>query len=408
MRRASNGLHTLRGSLPFLLLIPLMAGAHVPQTRKERKAQAKQDRSGQPQQPAAEAGATSSSRLALPFKRAWVYLTDDATTIPPSIDDARIYLPLAGGRVVCLDRETGSLLWSSEPGGMMGPRIAVGKNSIYVATRKIADDGSELGGSLRSIDKATGLTLWVKDYARPFTSPLELAEGRIYAGSADGSFYAMNAAGDVIWKVETGGVVEGRALVTENAIYFGSDDGVLRAIQPETGKLIWKQQAGGRIAGQPAIDQRAVYFGAGDGFAYSIEIATGRLKWRARTGAAIEAAPVLAGERLLIASFDNFLYALSRSTGGRIWKRRLENRIASAPLVDGDANLVAPLRGDYVAVFLNSDGRRVNLYQLEKGFEIVADPILSGETLVLPTNKGLVVLAAARPATDVTNANKNH
>jgi hypothetical protein len=50
----------------------------------------------------------------------------------------------------------------------------------------------------------------------------------------------------------------------------------------------------------------------------------------------------------------------------------------------------------------------VNLYQLEKGFEIVADPILSGETLVLPTNKGLVVLAAARPATDVTNANKNH
>jgi len=397
------------------LFVPLIALAQSnpkperpPQTKQQRKAEAKQ-KAGRAaeQEPLSEAGATSTSRLALPFKRAWQYLTNETSTLAPSLDDARIYLALAGGRVVCLDRETGSLRWTSDPGGIISAPVAAGENSVYIATLKIADDGSEAGGSLRAVDKATGLTVWVKDYARPFASPLELAANRIYAGSADGSFYALDAKnGDVIWKVETQDVVHGRALVTDRAIYFGGDDGALRAVEPDHGQIIWKYQAAGKVIGRPAIDERAVYFGGGDGYVYSADVLTGKLRWRSRTGAAIEASPVLVGERVLVASFDNFVYALSRSNGDRIWKRRLENRITSALIVEGDASLVAPLRGDYVAVLLNSDGRRVNLYRLEKDSEIVADPIFSGDTLLLATNNGLVVAKATRSGDSPTNAVK--
>ena len=395
--------------LPFVTLAqsnPKPAGS--PQTKQQRKAEAKQKAGRRAEQEApAEAGATSTSRLALPFKRAWQYLTNEASTLAPSVDDARIYLPLAGGRVVCLDRESGSLRWASDPGGIISAPVAVGDNSVYIATNKIADDGSEGGGSLRAVDKATGLTVWVKDYARPFTSPLELAARRIYAGSADGSFYALDANnGDVVWRVETQDLVHSRALVIDRVIYFGSDDGALRAVEPDHGQIIWKYQATGKVIGRPAIDERAVYFGAGDGYVYSVDTLTGKLRWRSRTGAAVEASPALVGERLLVASFDNFVYALSRSNGDRIWKRRLENRIASALIVEGDASLVAPLRGDYVAVFLNSDGRRVNVYRLEKDSEIVADPIFSGGTLVLATNNGLVVAKTTRSGDGPTNAVK--
>jgi outer membrane protein assembly factor BamB len=392
-------------SLAIILLVPFFTLARsnptiesATQTKQQRKAEAKKRaRDGDRREALAEAGATSTSRLALPFKRAWQYLTDEGSTLAPSIDDARIYMALAGGRVVCLDRETGALHWSSEPGGIISAPVAVGDNWVFIATRKIADDGSEAGGSLRAVDKATGLTRWVKDYQRPLASPLELTTTRIYAGSADGSFYALDAGnGDVIWKIETQDIVHGRALVTDDAIYFGGDDGALRAVQPSKGEIIWKYQASGKVVGRPAIDERSVYFGGGDGYLYSIDVLTGRLRWRSRTGAAIEGAPVLVGDRVLVASFDNFVYALSRSTGDRIWKRRLENRITSALIVEGDACLVAPLRGDYVAVLLNSDGRRVNLYKLEKEFEIVAAPIYSGDTLVLATSNGLVVAKATR------------
>lgn len=411
MSRRSNDLSAMMRVFTIILVLPfvtIVQSDPKPQTKQQRKAEAKQKAGrGDQQEPQAEPGVTSTSRLASPFKRAWQYLTNEASTLAPSVDEARIYLPLAGGRVVCLDRETGSLRWTSDPGGIISAPVAAGDNSVYIATHKIADDGSEAGGSLRAVDKATGLTVWVKDYARPFVSPLELAAGRFYAGSADGSFYALNLAnGDVLWKVETQDLVHGRALVTDRAIYFGSDDGALRAVDPDHGQIIWTHQAAGKVIGQPAIDEDAVYFGAGDGYVYSVDRLTGKLKWRSRTGAAVEASPALVGERLLVASFDNFVYALSRTNGDRIWKRRLENRITSALIVEGDANLAAPLRGDYVVVFLNSDGRRVNLYRLEKDFEIVADPVLSGDTLVLATNNGLVVAKAARSGQSPTNALK--
>jgi outer membrane protein assembly factor BamB len=358
-------------------------------------------------QPVAESGAVSTSRLAMPFKRAWRHLTEDAITLPPSVDDSRIYLPLAGGRVFCLDRQTGDLLWSAEPGGLISAPVAVSEKAVYIASRKIAENGSEAGASLRAVDKTTGLTLWVKDYARAITSPLAISHERIFAGSADGAFYALSiSSGDVLWKVQTQDVVRGHALVTDRAIYFGSDDGALRVVETERGQLMWKFQTGGRIVGQPALDDRAIYFGSGDGYVYSIELATYKLRWRSRTGAAVEASPIITGGRLLVASFDNFIYCLARSNGDRLWKRRLENRIASAPITEGDATIVAPLRSDYVAVFLNADGRRVNLYQLEREYEIVADPVLSGDLLVLATNKGLVVTSIARAQDNPTSAVK--
>ncbi|HWO00922.1 MAG TPA: PQQ-binding-like beta-propeller repeat protein [Blastocatellia bacterium] len=360
-----------------------------------------------PQDSLAEAGATSTSKLALPFKRTWQHLTGGATPLAPTLDEGRIYLPLTGGRVSCLDRQTGLLLWSTEPGGLVTASVAAGENSIYITTQNRGEDGVEAGGSLRAVDKATGLTVWVRDFPRAFSSALELGPGRIYAGSADGFFYALDSKdGAIIWKVESQDVVRGRALVSREVIYFGSDDGVLRAVDPDRGQLIWQYQTKGRIIGHPVADDRVLYFGSGDGYVYSLDISTGKLRWRSRTGAAIEASPVIVGERLLVGSYDNFVYALSRATGDRVWKRRLENRITAAPIVEGDANLVAPLHSDYIAVFLNSDGRRVNIYQLDPDFEIVAAPIFSRDTLVLPTNQGLVVATATKPVEPQTNAIK--
>src|SRR5689334_4330685 len=123
----------------------------------------------------AEPGAVSTSPLALPFKRVWQHLTDEATTLPPTLDGARIYLPLTGGRVFCLDRDTGALLWSAEPGGLVSAPVATSDTVVYIATRKLAADGSEAGASLRVVDKTTGLTVWSKDYPRAFTSPLTVA-----------------------------------------------------------------------------------------------------------------------------------------------------------------------------------------------------------------------------------------
>jgi len=394
--------------LTVLFLISCLAASSEarPQkkTRERRGDSAANDSSRD--QKKAEPLAPSKSVFGLPFKRAWQHLTDSASRVAPTTDGSRVFLVLAGGRVICLNVQTGALIWSADPGGVITAPVEIAGEAAMIASRKIAAGGGDGGAALRAVERSTGLTLWARDYPRAFTSPLCVSDKTIYAGSADGSLYAISAQdGNVLWRSETQDVVRGKAHATATAIYFGSDDGYLRAVEPSNGILIWKLQTGGKVASCPISDDRFIYFGSGDGFAYAVNRTTGAIKWRSPTGAAIEASGVILNDRLLMVSFDNFVYCLSKSSGDRIWKRRLENRIAATPIVDGDANLVAPLQGNYVAMFLNADGRKVNLFQLEEDYEIVADPLFSGETLLLPTSKGLVAALPIRPA-EVTTAEK--
>ena len=350
---------------------------------------------------------TSKSILAQPLKRSWQYLTEGGVGLTPALDSGRVYLALAEGRIVCLETESGSLLWSSDPGGNISSPIAVGENAIYIASQKIAEDGSDAGASLRAVDKMTGLTLWARDYSRAFTSPLVVKEDRIYIGSADGSFYALTTSnGEIVWKIQTQDVVRGSALATESAVYFGSDDGMLRGVDLKSGREVWKFQTGGEVIGKPCSDGTAIYFGSHDGFVYSVDLSTAKLRWRARTGAAVEASPVLLREHLVVGSFDNFIYCFARANGNRVWKRRLDNRIAAAVIVEGDAILVAGLRSNQVAVLLDTGGLVVNYYKLESEYEIVAQPVFVRGTLLLPTDKGLVCALSAPVAEQPINAVK--
>lgn len=340
------------------------------------------------------AGAFGQDKIApLAFKKAWEYRTGDAMGLPPTVDGGRLFLPLNGGRVVCLDRLTGALLWSSDPGGNIAQAIAAADRVIYVATRWEADPG----GSLRALDKETGLTLWRRDYEEHFTGPLHVAEGRLYGGTSGGALCAIATdGGEVVWRTPTQDVVRGQILMLKKAIYFGSDDGSLRGIETDSGREFWRFQTEGRIRGKPATDEATIYFGSGDGYVYAVDSKTARIRWRSRTGAAVDASPMMAGDKLIIASFDNFVYALSRVSGDRVWKIRLDNRITAEPIVDAFYTIAAPLRGDQVAVLSNSDGRRVNRYKLDEGYEIVANPILRDGTLFIMTDKGLVVAGAQR------------
>ncbi|GEM_PF-897207 len=406
LQQLSSFLHTILSLLIIILLLTLCTVPRIFATTSQSN-NGTQKRTDKPTQESVnEDGATSTSRLALPFKRLWQY-AEETTTFAPAVDEKRIYLPLAGGRVVCLDRQDGSRLWMSELGGNVSAPVVIGEQAVFVATRKVTADGAEAGAALRAIDKTTGLTLWAHDYPRYFPSPLVLDKMRLYAGCADGALYAISITdGEVVWKAQTADVVRAPALVTETVIYFGSDDGAMRGVEHDKGREVFKFQTPGKIAGAPVMDERFCYFGSSEGFVYAVDKVFGKLRWRSRTGASVEATPVITGDKILVASFDNFIYALSRSSGNRLWKRRFDNRLIAAPLVEGDAAMIAPYRGDAIAVFLSADGRRVNFYRLEKETEIVAAPVLSDNLLLIPTDKGLLAATPAQATDTRTNAVK--
>jgi outer membrane protein assembly factor BamB len=101
----------------------------------------------------------------------------------------------------------------------------------------------------------------VKDYERQFTSPLELAGNRIYAGSANGSFYALSSVnGDEIWKTETQTLCDAalwfRIGRSTSAVMMSA----LRAVETRSRSGYLEIPGGRQSRRQPAIDERLCVF----------------------------------------------------------------------------------------------------------------------------------------------------
>jgi outer membrane protein assembly factor BamB len=88
-----------------------------------------------------------------------------------------------------------------------------------------------------------------------------------------------------VWKVTAGDAIVAAPVVgPDGAIYFGSHDGKLTAVEPD-GKVRWTFAAKDRIWSAPAVAvDGTVYFGCDDDHVYAVA-KDGKEKWRFRVGA---------------------------------------------------------------------------------------------------------------------------
>jgi len=72
----------------------------------------------------------------------------------------------------------------------------------------------------------------------------------IYIGSGDENIYALDLkTGEKVWSYKTGGAVEATACIVEDLVFIGSSDSFLYALDKKTGEFKWKYETGGKILG---------------------------------------------------------------------------------------------------------------------------------------------------------------
>jgi outer membrane protein assembly factor BamB len=120
--------------------------------------------------------------------------------------------------------------------------------------------------------------------------------------------------------------------ISEDRVYVGEDDGLLRALDRETGAVVWSfatrqhSQELGRsdtaftgVHGSPAFDEHHVYIGDYAGWLYAVDRQDGSLVWQQLLGGSIGSSPVLDGELVFIAvefpTPDGKVFALRASDG---------------------------------------------------------------------------------------------
>lgn len=200
------------------------------------------------------------------------------------------------------------------------------------------------------------------------SSPV-VADGSVFAGSADGKLYAIDqAAGTTRWKFTTKSRIASSPAVANGTVYFGSYDGNFYAVDEASGQIKWKFKTAGErryeathlhgslpaaetmpdpfdvYLSSPVVWQGAVYFGSGDGNVYALNAASGALQWKFKTGDVVHASPAVDSGTLFIGSWDSYFYALDATSGKERWRFKtgddpdIHNQVgiqSSAAVLDG-------------------------------------------------------------------------
>jgi eukaryotic-like serine/threonine-protein kinase len=299
-----------------------------------------------------------------------------------------------------------AIQWKFHTGGRVIASPAVLDGVVYVGSTD---------GNFYAIDAASGAVKWkFASKAWEVSSPA-VASGVVYFLSYDGNFYALDAAsGQVKWKFKTDGErhYAGTHLhylqpasekmpdpwdfylsspsVWNGAVYFGSSDGNVYALDAYSGALKWKFKTGDVVHSSPAIADGAVYIGSWDTYLYALDAASGAEKWRFKTGddpdahnhIGIQSSPAVADGIVYFGSRDSYAYAVEAATGKQIWKFSTDGSWVNNSMVvhDGKAFFGTSIPGFMHAVDAKT-GKIV--FDLPTGTPVFASVALAGDTLYL-------------------------
>ncbi len=282
---------------------------------------------------------------------------------------------------------------------------AVAGERVFAAT----DDGVAI-----SLDARTGETLWERNIGSPSDSAPAVAGGRVYFGTRDHRVLALNQqTGEPRWERNLGNIVLGSPIVSNGTLYIGSTNGNLEALDAATGASRWSADANGWVVAHPATNGTVVAATSQGERFITVDPDTGCRRLVFHTGTPVAGGPVLDDGRAFfvtnlgavwavdssavsrpfsrfayVAKFNFFAWRLRseppRQTG-TIWVGSARGRVKYSPAYAGGKLLVVNETG-HVTAFNGADGSIA--WQTQLDAEMIADPVVAGDTLVLGTADG--------------------
>ncbi len=166
--------------------------------------------------------------------------------------------------------------------------------------------------------------------AQPATSAWPMFHGD--PGRTGRSSAPSLAAPIVRWVFQAGDTIyqTSPALGPDGAVYFGSNDGKLYAVNAN-GSLRWTFQTGGplKFSGPAVAVDGTVYIGSMDSSVYAVN-ANGTLRWSARRGSTFRSSPlILPDGDVVIGNGDNNLYRFT-AAGAPVWSYSTSGNVRSS------------------------------------------------------------------------------
>ncbi len=310
----------------------------------------------------------------------WVFHTPEAIVSSPTVSNGVVYFGSSDNFLYAVDEGTGKLKWKFDAHGNVGSSPAASGGAVFVVS---------LDGHLYAVDAESGAQKWAFatlgerrhsapgiDYAAPstemmpepwdlFLSSPTVRDGAVYFGSGDGHVYAVDAAtGKMRWTFETGNVVHASPAVDGGLVYVGSYDAYFYALDAATGNLAWKFKTGEDaqghlmtgIPGSAAVADGLVVFGCRDGNVYALDAKTGSRRWQfSANGSWVIATPTLFEGNVYVTTSDSLKFeALDEKTGAEVYSLPYGTYSFSSPSIAGNCAFFGTFDGKLHVVDLGT------------------------------------------------------
>jgi outer membrane protein assembly factor BamB len=142
-------------------------------------------------------------------------------------------------------------------------------------------------------------------------------------------------------------------------IYATANDGLVVAVDAESGKRLWREDLDVEISGGVGVGGGLVMVGTEGAAVYALEAKTGEQRWQTTVSSEVLSAPASDGRVVVIQSIDGRITGLDAANGNLIWTYEnpvpaLSLRGTSSPLIIGNAVLSAQAGGSVVSLALDN------------------------------------------------------
>ncbi|MBU4491975.1 MAG: PQQ-binding-like beta-propeller repeat protein [Euryarchaeota archaeon] len=313
----------------------------------------------------------------------WTFdLRFDTDSSPVIVNDV-LYIGSNGG-IHAIDAKSGRELWRTPTNGFVKSVPAVVDGVLYIG----ADDNR-----FYAIDTKDGTIKWIyKNSTDGYISSAAVINNLAYEGSKSGSFYAFDVRiGEPLWETLTGKPIESSPAAGDGIIVFGTNGGVVIALDAANGKEKWRYDTGvSALKSSPAIADGLVVIGSNDGSIYALTAIRGTLKWKYSTGSNVESSPSIKDGTIFVGSKDSNLYSIDLNTGMLKWKFAASGFVESSPAISNDIVYFGSKNNFIYALDANTGRMLWRNLTGQKDKDYITSPAISGNMLYAATKGGVV------------------
>jgi len=246
------------------------------------------------------------------------------TTFEPVCANKYIFIGSHDG-LYAIDSNTGTVLWSVAKGTTLYSPVVNGEY-VYVSGQD---------GQIRKLQINSGKLVWKKQL-KGWLYPPVVTNNRIIVGGSERELYAFDIEnGELLWQRHVGQELVYRPIVAKPDIVVITTYGPeVIALNVKTNKILWsKKDASAPYT--PVVNNGQLFYGDQDGLVHAVNLNTGNENWHTQLNGVIRSIPALDMTNLntvWIGTERGQLAALNKTNGNIQWQKQLNESIVHSPL----------------------------------------------------------------------------